>query len=141
MAYKFNTELDLSPRSQKKYFISSSHRRTSKDKSRWLINIESEVQCFIESDIKEWYEETIIWGIVKDGHDLLILGENPKKEGLKIAKFVDKEGNNLWHGYPADYVRNFQDRPGIKVLQKWREANHIEKHHIVKIRQGKECNL
>ena len=141
MPYLTDTELDLTPKTLKKYFVSSAHRRYQKDKSRWTISIDNEIECFVNSQTSNWIEDLVSWGVFQQGNNLLNIGVNPQRLPLKIAKFVDCSGDDIWHGYPADYARNYQDRPGMLVLQNWRERGIIEKHHIIKIRQGKECNL
>jgi hypothetical protein len=139
--FKSDIPLDLRPRTDKQYIVSSAHRRHQANKSWWIIPIDSEVDCFITSIINNWIESTTAWGNIHNGNGLEILGNNSFHIPLKLAKFVDSANTNIWHGYPADYVRNEQDRPGIVILQDWRIRGIIEKHHVVKIRKGKECNL
>jgi hypothetical protein len=139
--YKLDTNIDLTPRIQAKYYISSAHRRNQKNKSRWPITRDNEVECFVSSHLNNWIEVICCWGLFPSGSNLLELGQNSQKESLKIAKFVAKNNTNVWHGYPADYYRNSQDRPSMFILENWRKLGHIEKHHITKIRQGKVCNL
>lgn len=141
MPYELDKDLDLTPRTTAKYYISSAHRRVQKNKSNWIITINQEVDCFIYSQTKTWIENMVSWGLIPLGNNLLVLGLNSHKEELKIAKFVAKNKEGVWHGYPADFCRNIQDRPGMPILQNWRTDGHIQKHHITKIRQGKECNL
>ncbi|MBD2699828.1 hypothetical protein IC229_04220 [Spirosoma sp. BT702] len=142
MTFKLDTEIQLSPDSDKTYYISSAHRNdVTKDKSRWIISMGEEVECFIESQEEEWIESNLSWGIRSNGNGLECIGFSTQDDELKFAKFIDSSKNNKWHGYPADYIRRQQDRPGIPVLKIWREKNIILKHHIIKIRQGKACNL
>ena len=141
MPYEIDKEIDLTPRTLQKYFVSSAHRRVQKNKSRWTLDINQEVDCFVTSQTNNWIEGIAAWGMVKNGNALVVIGINPQDEPLKIAKFVAKNNDGLWHGYPADFCRNPQDRPGVTILQVWRTRGYIEKHHIIKIRQGKECNL
>jgi len=141
MVYEKNKNIDLNPRTTSIYFVSSAHRRKQKHKSRWTVTVDHEVECFINSQENSWIEDFVGWGLIPNGNSLLVLGQNSQKEELKIAKFVAKNDDRVWHGYPADYCRNIQDRPGMSILSDWRTAGHIEKHHIIKIRQGKECNL
>lgn len=132
--------MDLTPKDvTKRYIISSAHRRSQPHKSRWIVSATKEVNCFIDSDVSGWTEVDIAWGIILENNTLLSLGRGVQNDMLKVAKFVGI--NNVWHGYPADYLRNHQDRPSMKILQIWREKGIIEKHQVVKIRQGKECNL
>ena len=141
MPYKVDKNIDLTPRTTAKYYVSSVHRRKDKNKSLWTTTIDQEVECFVCSQLNYWIEGSHCWGLIPKDNKLLVLGKNNKNEKLKIAKFVAKNNNEVWHGYPADYCKNMQDRPGMKILLDWRKIGHIEKHHILKIRQGKKCNL
>lgn len=141
MPYELDTDIDLAPRTTEKYYISSAHRRVQRNKSHWTVTIDQEVDCFVLSQTSNWIENIVCWGLISNGNNLLVLGLNSQREELKIAKFVAKNNYRVWHGYPADYCRNDQDRPGIRILQDWRTKRHIEKHHIIKIRRGKVCNL
>jgi hypothetical protein len=140
--YTLDTQIPLSPIIDRIYYISSAHRNlVTADKSKWTISVNKEVECFIEGQTSEWIEDNFSWGLKFNGNALEEIGVNTQNQVLKIAKFIDSSNNNIWHGYPADYIRKQQDRPSIAILSKWRERNIISKHHIVKIRQGKSCNL
>src|SRR5687767_3436475 len=115
MLYKPDTELNLAPRTDKIYLVSSAHRRKQKNKSRWTISIDDEVECFILSQVSNWVETAKAWGLRPNRNSLDELGVNPLEESLKLAKFVNSSSDDVWHGYPADYVRNNQDRPGMIV--------------------------
>ena len=141
MPYQTNIALDLTPRVTQKYLVSPAHRRRQAGKSRWTISVDEEVECFIHSQTHNWIEASTAWGIIQNGNGLLILGLSTTNISLKLAKFVDSDGTNLWHGYPADFVRNNHDRPGMLTLHDWKTRGFIEKHHMIKIRKGKECNL
>lgn len=139
--HQLDTEIEIEDL-EVKYIFSSAHRRVQKDKSRWTITTIEELKCFKKSlSLKHLEDDQITWGYIKESINLNDLGINKHKESLKIAKFVDKSSLKIWHGYPADFVRNSQDRPGIEILKSWKQDGIIEKHHIIKIRQGKVCNL
>lgn len=125
-----------------KYIFSAAHRRTQKDKTKWTVSTHEELECFKNTQTNKYLDgNTIAWGYIKNTTTLNDLGINGHKENLKIAKFVDKNQLKTWHGYPADFVRNPQDRPSMEILKNWRTSGIIEKHHISKIRQGKICSL
>lgn len=124
------------------YIISSAHRNAlPRDKSKWIIGMEEELSCFKNSINNDWNGTYISWGLRINDNNIEIIGINPLREDLKIAKFIDSGKNQIWHGYPADYRRKKQDRPHVNILIKWKDAGIIQKHHIVKIRAGKLCNL
>ena len=100
-----------------------------------------EVDCFIDSQLQKWVDGSVGWGLVYPQMIIRHLGINKYKEFLIVAKFVSSNGDNVWHGYPADYVRNSQDRPSMGVLTDWRGKGIIEKHQVLKIRKGILCNL
>lgn len=141
MTYKLDEEIILSPLPN--YYASSAHRKSLASKSYWTVTIDEEVTCFIESQKKGWITTTICWGFISNTpkKEFLVLGLNKYNEELKIAKYVAKSSGGVWHGYPADYRRNTQDRPEMDILMDWKTKGHIEKHYINKIRQGKKCKL
>ncbi|MCX6238415.1 MAG: hypothetical protein NTY07_12805 [Bacteroidia bacterium] len=141
MPYQTNIALVLTPRITQRYLVNPAHRRRQAGKSRWIITVDEEVECFITSQTLRWVEVSTAWGVIQNGNSLLVLGLSSNNISLKLAKFVDSDGKDLWHGYPADFVKNNQDRPGMVTLQDWKTRGFIEKHHMIKIRKGKECNL
>lgn len=144
MAYALDTEIDLSPHTTNKYIISSYHRnrgRRKSDKCIWIITRDEEVQCFITSVNSNWGGSSVYWGLKLIGNNPQTIGENYYREQLKIAKFINGNGGNVWHGYPADYLRRIQDIPDTEILQIWVKSGYIQKSHFRKIRQGMPCNL
>ena len=124
------------------YTVVSYHRNSSlQNKSKWTISRLDEFNCFAYSEEKEWLINHQGWGVIPDGNKLIELGKNSESEKLYISKFVDSEENNIWHGYPADYRRNTQDIPTTQILTNWYNDGLIKKHHILKIKRGKKCNL
>lgn len=135
-------DIPINVDSSTQYVIIPGHRlRGYPDKSRWLISLKEEANCFAESHSKNWLLESVGWGlIVDDDAKLKILGENPQREKTKIAKF-QTQNQNLWHGYPADLKRKPKDIPVVDILKKWRQAGIIEKHHMSKLQRGVACSL
>jgi len=132
------------------YIVVAYHRDNSRGKkSKWVINEEEELECFIASQEEMWVDEHTAWGIkyefVEEKKTLKIIidavGVSEHDEDLHIAKFVDSNENNTWHGYPADYRRKKQDIPPADVLSAWMEAGILKKHQASKIKRGKKCNL
>lgn len=123
------------------YIISAAHRRKSSKKSRWTISTNEEFACFSNSITNTWKQNFSAWGlhIVNSTPD--ILGKGVNKEDLKVAKFVDGNKNNIWHGYPANILANKQDIPPTSILLLWEKLNYINKSDIRKINQQMPCNL
>ena len=143
MAYSLDTQIDLNPKVDCSYIISYAHRKINSypEKSKWKISPDKEVYCFVNSQKFNWVEDNISWGLLQESNYLIELGVNRFKETLKFAKFIDSNKKNIWHGYPADYMRNQQDRPRISILLDWRNRGIIQKYHVTRIRRGKKCNL
>ena len=115
------------------YTIISYHRNFNynQNKSCWIINVEEEFECFKKCYNNKWFDENDDyeiaggWGILIENKKVKILGKNKFNDDLKIAKFVDSENNGYWHGYPADYIRNIQDKPSTKILFLWYNDNSL----------------
>lgn len=142
MAYLADIEIDLSQHIKSKYIISSQHRRTgNKNKSIWLINFNEEIDCFIQTINNNWKNGFEAWGLKYENSNLKVLGLSTSKDELKLAKFVDGNNKNVWHGYPANHMANSQDRPTTEILKKWVNEGYITKAKMNKIRQGQLCYL
>ena len=125
------------------YIIVSQHRTSGyRNKSRWVVSKQEEVDCFRQSLQKEWLCVGTGWGVIIDNSNKLkILGINHFNEDSKIAKFIDGNKSNLWHGYPADVKRKVKDIPPVAILNKWRVENIIKKCHVSRIQRGATCSL
>lgn len=139
MPYTLDTEININHNLI--YIISSQHRNNTNNKSKWSVSFSQEVACFRLAHLRNWCINFKGWGIIISKGEIIVLGRNRFNERIKIAKFIDSNTNNKWHGYPADYIRKVQDRPTLAVLLNWREKGYITKHQISKIRSGKKCNL
>mgnify|MGYP000530715666 CR=1 FL=1 len=128
------------------YIVVSYHRNNSlKDKSLWTIDEELEINCFKESQEKNWVQEYTSWGVdyesIKEKVIIKPIGNSVHNEELKIGRFIDSGKNNTWHGYPANYRRKKQDIPPTDVLLNWVGLGILKKHQVIKIKQQKKCNL
>lgn len=68
---------------------------------------------------------------------LCVIGSNDINPKLKIAKFVNSSPK-LWHGYPADHVKNNQDRPTLDVLNRMHSNGLISAKQMRKISRGQK---
>jgi len=143
MPYISDTKIDLTGQSvTSNYIISSQHRRVGNpNKSIWTISFEDEVTCFVHTITNKWKIGPDAWGIKVIGDILQVVGLNNDKQELKIARFVDGTNTDIWHGYPADYMRKSKDRPSTAVLKSWVKSGFITKAKMSKIRTGQSCNL
>lgn len=119
------------------YLVSPEHRAGGNhSKSKWVISIDQEVNCFTESITNRWTSTKIGWGlIVATGiGNLTLLGHSPRMSRLFLAKFID---SNPWHGYPANIRENIYDRPKHAILMDWFNRRLIHKHQISRIKNGR----
>ena len=68
---------------------------------------------------------------------LPVLGKNNINSELKLAKFINST-QKLWHGYPADHVKNNQDRPTLDILTKMHTNGLITTKQMRKISKGQK---
>ena len=142
MRYILDTEINLKDHVQCNYFISSQHRKKGNpNKSVWTITFNEEVSCFIQALTGNWKTEKEAWGIKAINNILQVIGLSADEKELKFAKFVNGANTNVWHGYPADYLRKAQDRPATQVLKVWVENGYLTKSKMSKIRLGQSCTL
>ncbi len=143
MPYRTNTEIDLTAQQLvSRYVISSHHRRKGNPKKCiWTVTFDDEVNCFIQTIRQNWRVGSEAWGLILSNTILQVVGRNTSNDELKLAKFVDGSNNEIWHGYPADYMLRSQDRPATGILQSWVNSGYISKAKMSKIRLGHSCNL
>ncbi len=131
--------------SEHTYIHKLDHRDQSGKKSQWLISKDSEKECFEKSMYLKWnIPEYVCWGLhFKDGKaDYLGITakSEPELRHLFIAKFVDGDKNNTWHGYPADSCKG-QDIPPVDIQNYWLRERYLRPNVITKIARGKKCKL
>lgn len=155
MPYQLDTEIEINvdvtnfstKKAKPNYIISSLHRRQdNSNKSIWTISPAEEVDCFIRTVKEGWINRTNekkkeAWGLKPNNRHLDVIGKNNKDQELKLAKFVDGDDKDVWHGYPADYRNKSNDRPPEDILRRWIDKKYIDKRKMVKIRSGKSCSL
>lgn len=142
MPYKADVEINLTAKTKGNYIISSQHRRSGNpNKCIWTITYEEEVNCFIQALNGDWRTGAEAWGVKVIGDILQVIGLNNDNQELKLAKFVDGSKSNVWHGYPADYMKKAQDRPATNILKVWVDNGYLTKAKMSKIRLGQSCNL
>ena len=118
------------------------HRNRTKNKSQWLITLDEETTCFRSSLNQGWLFNNIGWGLHFQDGNLTYLGF-AQDHGTRVfvAKFVDSNNQQSWHGYPADHRRNLADIPTQEVLSIWLNGNIIGAAKIRKLCKGQPCSL
>ncbi|NEP56261.1 MAG: hypothetical protein F6K31_04460 [Symploca sp. SIO2G7] len=128
------------------YIPKIDHRNNNPNKSQWTITESEEIDCFNNSFSSQWIDQFYTsWGLYFDNNEVSYLGISAKNEPescqLFIAKFIDSNQNNEWHGYPANHSRNQQDIPPETVTQDWIEKEYLRRATIRKITRGQKCKL
>ena len=125
------------------YVLLAKHRgHAGPNRSVWKVSVSTEVGCFVEAWQEAWRSSCReLWGHLRSNSRLKPLGLNVHGQDLWFGKFVRDSDASPWHGYPADYRRNAQDRPPTSVLRQWRDQGILAKHQIAKIARGQRCKL
>ena len=131
------------------YVHKMDHRDQSYEKSQWTITEVEERTCFTFAHQSNWSEPGKNYnccGLYIDvKSQVTYLGvskpNGPEKIEIFIAKFVDGNKNSIWHGYPANHVKNNQDIPPKEVLMKWANAGYIRMSQVRKLIGGQKCKL
>ncbi len=123
------------------YLINPQHRTRNRQKSIWKINQQEEVASFTLSFNKHWHQKSLGWGLhmVNGKAQFLGVAAPDHCRPLMLAKFVDGNKNNHWHGYPADHERHAQDRPPVAILDTWLRTRTLTGRQIRNIQAGFPC--
>ena len=124
-----------------KYMFVEQHRKQNAVKSKWIISFAEEHTCFSLAYNNRWIDTNKGWGLHFLENRISQLGISRSGQRLFIAKFVDSTNNNVWHGYPADYVSNIHDRPATSVLSDWVDREYIDKTGMNRIISGKRGRI
>lgn len=121
------------------YFFHTKHRGKPVDNiSCWSIDCKKEFDLAENCVEKDYIEQRTIetgFGLLKEKNNLCVLGENIRVQELKLAKFVHSQPLE-WHGYPADYVANQQDKPNNQTLKKLHNDDLLTKKEMRLITKG-----
>ena len=128
------------------YIHKMDHRDQSDKKSQWSISIDAERGCFTGAICAGWnLPPHNCWGLHFEDRKVGYLGttakSEPEQRQLFIAKFVDSDKNDKWHGYPADPCNKNQDIPPDSVLKDWLQKQYLRRQTVSKLAKGKKCRL
>lgn len=129
------------------YIHKMDHRNQSEKKSQWIISMDDERYCFINAMNSHWDLPLYnCWGLHFEAGKVSYVGivasNEPDSHQLFIAKFVDSNKNNKWHGYPADPCGSKQqDIPPETVLNIWLQKQYLRPQVIRKLSRGQKCKL
>ena len=119
-----------------RYYIHKDHRNGNMRKSQWTCSPKDEISLFKRGVKEKWFEnnESILFSLVKEGIEV---GKSLSGNRLFFSKFVYNSIN--WHGYPADYIKNSQDKPSKSILCDWFSKKLIGKRCLRQIMKGQPC--
>jgi len=129
------------------YFSKTDHRDQSVPKSQWTVTFAEEQGCFKNATAAGWNGgNTTRWGLhTISSAKPAFLGLSARAYGtsrqLFIAKFVDSDANDSWHGYPADPYRLHQDIPPSMILNVWQRLAYLRPALVRKLGKGQRCSL
>lgn len=124
------------------YCIVPYHRDGTPGKSQWEINNHQERDVFTEVHRRNWIQQNKGWGLHLVGGVVSYLGRTRDHRRLVfIAKFVDEDHTQTWHGYPADHQSSASDIPVPAILKQWMDANLLRRAVLRKIAKGQPCSL
>jgi hypothetical protein len=123
-----------------KYVPNLRHRDGTPGKSQWIISELQELASFEGAITNGWCMTHVGWGLHSPNGTPEYLGVAIDRcTRLFLAKFVG--GDLIWHGYPADPQRNYQDIPHPILLREWLNDGLLTPARIRKISRGQPCAL
>ncbi len=135
-------DIEVQIRSDLTYVHKADHRNNSPRKSQWKISDQDERTCFVLMYDSRWCERNCGWSLHLDNGIIDYLGVSViRQRRLFLAKFVDGNNNQRWHGYPADHILNQQDIPTGEILLAWKYAGYLSFPKVRKLMRGQPCNL
>lgn len=118
------------------------HRNGAPGSSQWLIGMAEERMCFTVALDREWIAEREGWGLHAPNGQVLVLGRSADgQRNLSIAKFVDGNASDHWHGYPVDHQRKPSDIPGAAIVWDWQARQLITLPQTRRLLRGLPCAL
>ncbi len=124
------------------YRHKNDHRDQSQNKSQWEVSEAEERGIFSNTYKRGWYGQAVGWGLHLENKSIRVLGVGVNRQRqLFFARFVDGNVNNIWHGYPADYLEHQQDVPDPIFLSIWCSEKYMSAAKMRKILRRQPCNL
>ncbi len=124
------------------YGVHPHHRNGAHGKSQWDISEGQERDVFVNARNQNWLLQDMGWGLHLVAGQVSYLGRaQDRQRRIFVAKFVDGNQNQFWHGYPADHQRNPGDIPVQNILQGWLNAKLLRRAIVRKLVRGQPCNL
>jgi len=117
------------------------HRNGNGNKSQWTISKPAEISCFTHAHAQAWVDGTRAFGIFPIGNPDYLGVAQERHRQLFLARFEDGNGNQRWHGYPADPQKKAGDRLSEVIKEKWIRTNVLPPAKVRKLQRGEPCRL
>jgi hypothetical protein len=118
------------------------HRNGNHHKSQWTISQREEVQSFTHSHTQAWFIGSRGWGLhIANGVPEYLGVAVDRSRRLFVARFVDGNADQKWHGYPADHQNKANDRLPEELKRLWLQDNVLAPAKVRKLAKGERCNL
>jgi len=118
------------------------HRNHNQEKSQWIISKAEEITSFLDGYRKAWVHDNRAWGLHYANGSPDYLGQAIDGGRLLfVARFEDGNGNQRWHGYPADHQKKVGDRLPEELKQHWIRTNVLTPAKVRKLVKGEPCSL
>ena len=124
------------------YGVHPHHRNRSPQKSQWDISRDQELDVFVNARDQHWLSKDLGWGLHIVRARVAYLGKaQDRTRRLFMAKFVDGNRDQKWHGYPADHQRRPSDIPPAPILRDWMNSSLLRRAVVRKVLRGQPCSL
>lgn len=123
------------------------HRNGNREKSQWTISENEEAAVFINCVDSGWVQEHVGWGVHRPNGRVDYLGvDKTGHTRLIIARFVDENEVEIWHGFPADPTRKTErarrkEIPPEEIQLRWLNDQVLPAPKLRKIGRGEPCKL
>jgi hypothetical protein len=120
------------------YLFHPHHRDKTRDKSKWIIKKETELELFTALKPLQ-VSVDYAWNLLTDGTTPQVVGHSfDGNRKLKFAVFNGGSiGSNQWHGYPGDIKRRTQDSPDQWTREYWINTGIISPIDLLRLLKGK----
>jgi len=130
-----------------RYQCNPEHRNGNREKSQWTISEQEERGVFSRTYTSGWIVEHVGWGLHIVNGSVNYLGvDRTRSQNLIVARFIDDNNVEIWHGYPADPNRRSQQArikeiPPEEVQTEWLRGQILPKPKVRKLGRGEPCTL
>jgi len=123
------------------YACHPDHRNGNGNKSQWTIIKTDEIACFMHAHAQAWVDGRRAFGIFPLGNPNYLGLAKERHRRLFLARFDDGNGNQHWHGYPADPQKKTGDRLPEQIKEALIRTSVLPPAKVRKLQRGEPCRL